>query len=173
MEPARGKSCLSGQRRGPATPGDKRVSYSDQNPFHISTTPSTRERKRRSPWSIPLRRLCEPQPNFLVADRRRLMEPARGKSCLSGQCRGPATPGDKRVSSSDQNPFHISTTPSTRKRKRRSPWSIPLRRLCKPQPNFLVADRRRLMEPGRGESCLSRQRRGPATPGVDRVLSPD
>ena len=117
-------------------------------------------------------KVCKPQPNWPTANWLRMMEPARSKSCLSGQRRGPATPGEKRVSSSDQKPFHISTTPSTRERKRRSPWSIPLHRLCKPQPNFLVADRRRLMEPGRGESCLSRQRRGPAAPGEDKFLSP-
>ena len=173
MEPARGESCPSGRRLGSAPPGENRLPSLGLNLFHISTTPTTRGRKRRSSWSIPPHRLCKPQPNSLLAEWLRMMEPARGKSCLSGQRRGPATPGEKRVSSSDQKPFHISTTPSTRERKCRSPWSIPLRRLCKPQPNFPVADRLGLMEPGRGESCLSGQHRGPATPGVDRIFSPD
>ena len=42
MEPALGESRLSGQRRGPAPPGEDKFSSSDQKSFHISTTPTTR-----------------------------------------------------------------------------------------------------------------------------------
>ena len=52
----------------------------------------------------------KPQPNRLVADGLRLMEPVRGKSCLSGQRRGLAAPGDDRVLSPNQKSFHTSTT---------------------------------------------------------------
>ena len=82
----------------------------------------------------------ETQPNWVIADWLRLMEPARGESCLSGQRRGPAAPGGDRVLSPDYKSFHISTTPTTRGQKRRSPGSIPPRRVWKPQPNCLVAN---------------------------------
>ena len=42
------------------------------------------------------------------------------------------------------------------------------RKVWKTQPNWLVADWLRLMEPARGESCPSGQRRGPAAPGEDK-----
>ena len=112
MEPARGESCPSGQRRDRAAPVKDRVSSPDQKPFNISTTPTTRGRKRRFPRSIPPRRAWKPQPHWLVADWLGLMEPARCESFPSGQCRGPAAPGEDRVSSLDQKSFHISTTNS-------------------------------------------------------------
>ena len=40
MEPARGESCPSGQRRGPAAPGEDRVLFPDQRSFHVSTSNS-------------------------------------------------------------------------------------------------------------------------------------
>ena len=67
----------------------------------------------------------------------------------------------------------ISLQTPTRGRKRRSPGSIPPRKVWKPQPNWLVANWLRLMESARGEGCPSGQRRGPAAPGEDGVLSPD
>ena len=40
MEPGRGESYPSGQRRGPAAPGEDRVLSPDQKSFHISMTNS-------------------------------------------------------------------------------------------------------------------------------------
>ena len=48
-EPARGESFLPGQRRGPAATGENKFQSPDQKVFCISTTPSTRGEKRRSP----------------------------------------------------------------------------------------------------------------------------
>ena len=171
MEPERGKSCLSGQRRGPATPGDKRVSSSDQNPFHISTTPSTRKRKRRSPWSIPLRRLCKPQPNFLVAHRLRLIEAGRVESCLSGQHRGPATPRVDRVFPPDLSIFHLSSVSTTRDESADCPGRYPHHKVWQPHPNWLFGHWLRLMGRARGKSCPSGQRRGLAAPEEDTFSS--
>ena len=89
MEPARGESCLSGQRRDPAAPGKDRVSFPDYKPFHIFTTPTTRGRKRRFPGSILPRWVWKPQPYWLVADWLGLVEPARDECFPSGQRRGP------------------------------------------------------------------------------------
>ena len=113
------------------------------------------------------------QPKWLVADWVRLMELASGESCLSGRRRGPATHGEDMVSSTGQKPFNLSTTPTTRGRKRRSLGSMPPRKVWKLQPNWRIANWLRLMEPACGESCLSGQRRGPAAPGEDRISSPD
>ena len=118
MEPARGESYTSGQRQRPAAPREDRVSSSVLISFHISTTPTTRRRKRRSPGSIPPRRVWKPQPNWLVANWLRL---ACGESFPSGQRRGSAAPGEDTFPSPHYKSFHIPTTPTTRRRKRRSP----------------------------------------------------
>ena len=124
MEPAHGESCPAGQRRGPAAPGKSKFPSPDQKSFNTSTTPTTRGRKRRSPGSIPPGTMWKPQPHRRVADWLRLMKPARGESCPSGQRRGPAALGEDRVSSLDHKTFHISTTPTTLERKGRSLGSI-------------------------------------------------
>ena len=111
------------------------------------------------------------QPHRVIADWLGLMEPARGKSCPSGQRRGPAAPGEDKFLSPDQKYFRISTTPTNRGRKRRSPGSIPPRRVWKPQPHRVIADWLGLMEPARSESCPSGQRRGPAEPGEHNFQS--
>ena len=85
MEPARGESCPSGQRRGLAAPGEDAVSSPDQNYFHISATPTNRERKQRPPGSILPRTVWKPQRHWLVTDWPALMEPARGRNCPSGR----------------------------------------------------------------------------------------
>ena len=54
-----------------------------------------------------------------------------------------------------------------------SPGSISSHKVWKPQPKWLGANWLRLIEQAPGESCLSRQPRGPAAPGEDRVLFPD
>ena len=127
VEPARGESCPSRQRRGPAAPEEDNVSSPDQKSFHHSTPSTARSRKRRSHGSLSPRTVCKPQHHWLIADWLGLMEPACGASCPSGQRRGPAAPGEDKVSSPDQKSFHISTTPTTRGRKQTSPRSIPPR----------------------------------------------
>ena len=108
------------------TQGD-RVSSPYQKSFHISTTPTTLGQKRRSPGSIPPRRVWKTQPHLLVADWMKLMEPARGESCPSGKRQGSAAPREDNIVSPDENSLHIFTTPTTRGRKQRSPGSIPPR----------------------------------------------
>ena len=173
MQPARAESCPAGQRRGPATPGEDKLPSPDQYFFHISTTPTTQGQKRRSPGSMPPRKVWKPQPNWLVADWLRLMEPARRESCLSEQRRGPATPGEDRVSSPELKSFHVSTTQTTWGRKRGSPGPILPRTVLKPKPHWPVADWLGLMEPACGESCPSGQRRGPVAPREETFPSPD
>ena len=92
---------------------------------NTSSIPTIWGRKQRSPGSIPPRAVWKPQPHWLIADWLGLMEPAPGESFPSGQRRSPAAPGQDRVSSPDHKSFHISTTPTTWRRKRRSPGSIP------------------------------------------------
>ena len=70
------------------------------------------------------------------------------------------------------NPSISLTTPPTRRRKRRSPGSIPLHTVWKRLSHWLIADWLGVMEPARGESCPSGQRRGSATPGEDKFPSP-
>ena len=56
--------------------------------------------------------------HWVIADWLGLMEPARGESCLSGQRRGPAAPGEDKFPSPGQKSFHISTNSTTQGRKR-------------------------------------------------------
>ena len=158
MEPARGESCPSGPRRGPAAHGEDRVPSPDHRSFHISTTSRTRGRKRRPVGSIPPSTVWKHQPRWLNADWLGLMEPACGGSCLSGQRRVPAATGEDEVLSRDQHPFHISKRPTTQGQKLSSHGSIPPSTVWKHQPRWLIADWLGLMEPARGGSCLSGQR---------------
>ena len=137
MEPAHGESFPSGQRRGPAAPGEDTP---DDKSFHTSTTPTNWGRKLISPGSIPPRTVWEPQPHWLIANWLGLMESARGEGFPSRQRRGLAGPGEDRVLSRDQKYFHISTTPTTREQKQISPRSIPFRTVWKSQPHWPVAD---------------------------------
>ena len=173
MEPACVESCRSGQRRGSGRFGEDKFPSPDQKPFHTSTTPTNRGRKRRSPESIPPRAVWKPQLHWVVADWLGLMEPARGESCPSGKRRGPAASGEDRLPSPGQKSIHTCITPTTRERKRRSPGSIPRHAVWKPQPHCLISDWLGLTESARGESCPSRQRRGPAGPGEDNFPFPD
>ena len=84
MNPARGESCPLGQRQGPAAPGEDGVSSLDHKSFHVSTTPTNRGLKRKSPGSIPPRTMWKPQTHWLIADWLELTEQARGESCPSG-----------------------------------------------------------------------------------------
>ena len=150
MEPVHGESCPSGNPQGPA--GEDEFTSPGQESFHISTTPTTRGRKRRSPGSIPPRRVGKRQPHWVIADWLGLLEPARGESCLLGQRRGPAAPGEDKFPSPGQEIFYIYTTLTTWVQKRRFPWSIPPRWMWNPQPHWVIADWLGLMEPLRGES---------------------
>ena len=134
MEPARGKSCPSGERRGPAAPGEDNFPSPDQKSFHLPTNPTTRGRKQISPGSVPPRRIWNPQPHGVVADWRRLMDPARVESCTSGQRRLPAALREDQVLSPNQKSFHIPTTPTTRGRKRRFRGLMSPRRVWNPRP---------------------------------------
>ena len=112
-----------------------------RNPsIYPQLTPTTWGRERGFPGSIPPRRVCKPQSHWVMADWLRLMEPACGGSCPSGQRRGLAAPRKDKFPSPGQKSFHITTTPTTRGRQRRSPGSIPPGRGWTPQPNWLVAD---------------------------------
>ena len=66
-----------------------------------------------------------------------------------------------------------STAPTAWGRKQRSPGSISPRKVWKTHPHWLIIDWLGLMEPARGESCPSGQRRGRAAHGEDKVQSPD
>ena len=49
MEPGPGESSRTGQRRGPAAPGDDKALSPDQKSFHTCTTPTTPETKTGIP----------------------------------------------------------------------------------------------------------------------------
>ena len=141
MEPARGESCPSGQRRGPTAPEEIGSHPRIRNPsISLQLTPKTRRRKRRSPGSIPPRRVWELQLHWLVADLLGLMESARGESFPPGQRRGLASPGEDRVLYPRIRNLSIplQLTPTTGGRKRGSPGSTPPRTVWKPQPHWLV-----------------------------------
>ena len=130
VEPARG--CPLGQRRGPIAPGEDIVSSPGQNSFHTFTTPTAGGRKRRYAGPISSRTVWKPQSHWLSADWLVLTESTRG--CPSGQHRGPVAPGEDNVSSGSKYFQHF-TTPTIRGRKCRSPGSIPLCTVWKPQPH--------------------------------------
>ena len=165
---ASARSCHPRPRGGPAALGEYRVPSPDQKSFHISTTPTTRGRKRRPPRSITPSTVWKSQPHWLIADRLELMEPARCESCPSGQCRGPAASGEDNVPSPDLKSFYISETPTTAGRKLSSHGSIPPRTVWKFQLRWLIADWLELLESAHGESFSSGRRRGPVAPGENR-----
>ena len=142
----------------PAHPREDRFPSPIWRSFHTSTTQVTRGRKHRSTGLIPPRRVWKPQPNWLVVDWLRLMEPEH--------------PREDRFPSPHCKSFHTFITQTTRGRKRRSTGLTPPRRVWKPQPNWLVVDWLRLMKPARGGSYTSGQRQRPAAPGEDKILSP-
>ena len=62
-----------------------KISHSPfQKSFHISITRTTRERKRRSLWSIPPLRVWKPQRHWVMDDWLGPTEPARGESSPPG-----------------------------------------------------------------------------------------
>ena len=167
IKPARGESCPSAQRRGLAAPGREKLPFTGQKSFHIPTTHTREENAFRS--KAP-RRVSSPQPHWVIADWLGLMEPARGDKCPSGQRRDSAASGQDKFPSTAQKSFHIPTTPTREENAFRSKEP---RRVRNSQPHWVIVDWLGLMEPARGESCPSGQRRGPATPGEDGFPSPD
>ena len=138
----------------PPHPGGIRSHPRIRNLYVSLQLPTTRGRKRRSPGSIPPRRMSKSQLHWVIADWLGLMEPARGESCPSGQRRGPAAPREGRVLSPDQKSLHISTANSHNPRtKWGSPGSLLPRTVWKPQPHWLSADWLGLMKPTGGEGC--------------------
>ena len=151
-----------------------RVHIAGSKPFRISTTPTTRGSKRRFLGSIPPCKVWKPQPNWLVANWLRLMDPARCESCPSGQRRGPTAPGEERVLSPDHQSFYISKTKSNDlgtttgiPRVDTAPHGVIT------PPHWVVADWLGLMEPAGGGGCPSGQGRGYAAHGEVKVPSPD
>ena len=64
---ARRKSCLSGQRRRSAAPGEDAVSLPHWEVIDISATSTTRQQRRRLLGTIRPRHVCKLQPHWLVA----------------------------------------------------------------------------------------------------------
>ena len=88
----------------------------------------------------------------------------------------PAPLGGDRVLSPDHKSFHTFTTPTTW--EPRDETEIPRvdtapRGVETSTPHELIADWLGLMEPARGESCRTGQRRGRAASGEDKFPSPD
>ena len=94
-----------------------------------------------------------------------LMEPARGERCPPGQRRGPDAPGEDNFPSPDQKLFGIFIIETTRGGKRRTSVSIPVRRVWKPQPHWVIADWIGPIELARGESCPRVNAEVPQQPG--------
>ena len=115
MQPVRGESCHSGQRRGPAASGEDKVLSPDHKSFHMSTTNANNVGSKTGiPGSILLHTVWKPQPHWPVADGLGIMEPAGVEGCLSCQGRGCAAHGEVKVQSADQKSFLISTTSTNR-----------------------------------------------------------
>ena len=152
MEPAGGEGCPSGKSRGHAAPGEDKFPSSGQKSFHISTTPSNRGRKCRSPGSMPPRKVWIPQPNWMFANWLRLMEPARGESAPLANVE--VSPYRGRIWSypRNRNPFiSLQLTPLSFGQPLRSPGLVLPRTMWNPQPHWLVADWLGVMEPVGGE----------------------
>ena len=124
----------------PPDPGRIRFYPRMRNPSIPLQRQQTGDENRDRPGRYDPAPCGNPKPHCLVADRLGLMEPARGESCPSGQRRGPAAPGEDKFPSPDQKSLHTSTTSTTQGQKRRSPGSIPPRRVWTPQPHGAMAD---------------------------------
>ena len=96
LEPSRGEGCRTGKRRGPASPGDNTFPSPCQTPIHISTTPTTRARKGRSPRMIPSRRVWKPQSHWPIVDWLRFLEISAAKNAF--RANAAVTPHLERIS---------------------------------------------------------------------------
>ena len=120
MEPARGESCPSGQRRGPAAPGEDKFPSPGQKLFYISTTNSNNLAGVEN--GDPPGRYCPARcgnPShtgwLLIGWGSWSQRVAAGPS---GQGRGYAAHGEDKVPSPDQKSFRISATPTNREPRR-------------------------------------------------------
>ena len=93
--------------------------------------------------TIPPLTVWEPYPHRLVIHRLGFMEPARGGSCPSGQCRGLASSGDDKSPSPDHKSFHKYAIPTPRGRKRLSLGSV------QPPTRCFIVDQLGLVKPAR------------------------
>ena len=114
MEPARGESCPSCQRRCPAARGEDKVLSPDQKSFHISKTNSNNLRMKTGIRRVDTAPHGMETPTTLAGC---WLAGAHGTSerrgfCHSGQGRGCAAHGEVEVPSPDQKFFHISTIPT-------------------------------------------------------------
>ena len=140
MELSRGKSYQTGQRRVSAAFREDKVPCSDQEFFHISTTPATQgDQRRSSPFTQP-RAVWKPQPHRLIAVWVGIKERTVCDSCPSCQRRVLAAPGEDKMPSPDPNYFRIAKPPTVQGQKRRSYGSIPHSTVWKPQPHSLITD---------------------------------
>ena len=104
----------------PAPPEGDQTSSPDQKSLHTSKTQQTGDENGGSPDRYRPARCGNPNPT----------------GCLLNPNLGffdPAPPGEDKMSPPDNKSFHTSTT-ANRRRKRRSPGSIPPRTAWKPQP---------------------------------------
>ena len=173
MEPTRGRSCPPGERQGPAASGKDKAPSPYPMSFHTFANPTTRTRKQGSPSRYRPARCGNSNPRWLIADWLGLMEPARRESCPLDQRRGPDASGEDKVSPPDKNPSISLQLQQLGDENRDPPGRYHPARCGNPNPHRLIADWLGLMEPARGESCPSGQRRGPAAPGEDIFPSPD
>ena len=123
IQPARGESCFSGQRRGSPQPG--RIG---SHPWIRNPSVSLQLQQPGGETEIPPvvtapHNVKTPTPPWLIADYwlGLIVEPLHGERGPPGQRRGSAAPGEDKFPSSDRKSFHVSTTPSTRGQKLRSP----------------------------------------------------
>ena len=75
MEPVRGESCPSSQRRSPAAPGEDKFLYSGQKPFHFSTTSTNGDETADPPGRYRLERCGNPNPTDRCSTTARRQEP--------------------------------------------------------------------------------------------------
>ena len=100
-----------------ASPEEDRVPPPDQNFFaciYNSIGPGATKvipRLDTAPHGV------ETRLHRLITDRRSLMDPARSESCPSRQRRGPAAPGEDKLTSPDHKSFHTFATPTPWRRK--------------------------------------------------------
>ena len=173
MEPARGGSCPSRPRRGPAAHGEDRVPSPDQKSFHILTTSETWGRKRRPAGSIPPSTVWKFQPHWLIADWLDSWSQCAERVASRADVEVPPHPGGMRSYPRISTPSIYLNLRQLGEQKISSRGSIPPRMVWKPRPHWLIADQLGLMESVRGKSFPSGRRRGSAAPGEDKVLSPD
>ena len=103
MEPARGESCTSGQRRRPAARGEVKFPSADEKSLYTSTTFNNPEIKKEISRVDTAPRGVENPLHQPIADWLGLMELAGGESCPTGQRRGPPHSGSTSTNTNKDN----------------------------------------------------------------------